>query len=372
MAAGNSGARVHRTPAGIATGRRATVHAGLDRGRSKKCGRDGPQSVGARERMGKTALHRLNVPLNALRAFEAAARHLSVKGAAMELGVTPSAVSHQLRGLEDSLGLTLMRRVGPGLELTEAGAKLAPDLTEGFARIVGAVGGLQQDRCSGPLRLSMLPTFATHWFSPRLTRYPFEQTGFDLLISTTQEAVDLSSGVADAAVRHGRGQWSGLRADLLFAETVGLFGAPVPGRPVPGRPEPDATRARVAATTLFLSQHRRDDYARWNATLPGGPIRPATVIMVDSVGLALRAAMDGAGVALAGAEIAASDVAAGRLTALFAHRIETDRGYYLVYPEALARDRRVRNLSRWMLGAAERERAMAQTLPTAATETRGP
>ena len=299
--------------------------------------------------MDKKTPWRLTVPLNALRAFEAAARHLSIKEAALELGVTPSAVSHQLRGLEDSLGLTLMRRVGPALELTEAGARLAPDLTAGFAQITRAVGGLKHERGSGPLRLSMLPTFAAHWLSPRLTRYPFERAGFDLLISTTQEAVDLSSGAADVAVRHGTGAWEGTRADLLFDETVGLFGMPA----LAGLP-PDEMRARIASMTLFLSQYRKENFARWNATLPGGPIRPAAVMRVDSSGLALRAAMDGAGVALAGVEIADFDAATGRLAELFTHRVHTGGGYYLVYPEALARDRRVRNLSRWMTEAAGR------------------
>lgn len=316
--------------------------------------------------MEKNSPYRLNVPLNALRAFEAAARHLSIKDAATELGVTPSAVSHQLRGLEESLGLTLMRRVGTRLELTEAGSRLAPDLTSGFARIIDAVGELRQDRSTGPLRLSMLPTFAAHWFSPRLTRYPFERTGFDLLISTTQEAVDLSSGVADAAVRHGKGEWDGLRADLLFEETVGLFGpSSLQGL------EGGVLRERIAAMTLVLSQHRKEAHARWNATLPGGPIEPAAVMMVDSSGLALRAAMDGAGVALAGVEIAAFDVGAGRLTGLFAHRIPTGSGYFLVCPDALARDRRVRNLRRWMVSAAEEERALAQRLAAEGQGSRG-
>ncbi|MEB3419206.1 LysR substrate-binding domain-containing protein [Salipiger marinus] len=297
--------------------------------------------------MDKKTPYRLTIPLNALRAFEAAARHRSIKEAALELGVTPSAVSHQLRGLEDSLSLTLMRRVGPALELTEAGARLAPALTAGFTQIIEAVGDLKHDRGSGPLRLSMLPTFAAHWLSPRLTRYPFERAGFDLLISTTQEAVDLSAGVADVAVRHGTGCWDGMRADLLFQETVGLFGMPV----LAGLCADDV-RARIAGMTLFLSQYRKENFARWNATLPGGPIRPAAVMRVDSSGLALRAAMDGAGVALAGAEIAAFDAETGRLAELFAHRAPTGGGYYLVYPEASARDRRIRNLSRWMTEAA--------------------
>ena len=110
-----------------------------------------------------TETMRLSVPLNALRAFEAAARHMSIKDAAEEIGVTPSAVSHQLRILEDLLGVELMRRVGPRLELTETGRQLSPDLTIGFTRIIQAVGAVKQERKLGPLRLSMLPTFAVHW-----------------------------------------------------------------------------------------------------------------------------------------------------------------------------------------------------------------
>lgn len=286
---------------------------------------------------------RLNVPLNALRAFEAAARLLSIKDAASELNVTPSAVSHQLKTLEEALGVDLMRRVGSRLELTPAGARLAPPLTEGFARISAGVADVTETRRKGPLRLSMLPTFAVHWLSPRLADYPFEKAGFELLISTSQEVVDLSAGAADAAVRHGAGQWNGLQADRLFGETVTLLAAP---SMVAGR-DP---RAVVAGANLFLSQHRPQNWADWNASLPGGPVTPGAVTMVDSTGLALRAAADGAGLTLAGWEMAEADVKAGRLTPLFDHRTDADGAYWLVYPEALATDRRVRNLRRWLLG----------------------
>ncbi len=290
---------------------------------------------------------RLAAPLNALRAFEAAARHLSIKKAADEIGVTPSAVSHQLRILEDVLGVELMRRVGARLELTETGVTLSPDLTAGFARIVRAVGTLKAERKQGPLRLTMLPTFATHWLSPRLVSYPFARAGFELLIATGQAPVDLIAGVADAGVRHGKGQWPGLTAELLFEESMGLLGPP--GTPSGG----DAhVREAIGCANLFLSQHRRADFERWNATLPGGPIKPAAITVTDSAGLGLKAAMDGAGFTLAGLEIAQCDIAAGRLVPAFEHRVEAQAGYYLVYPPALERDRRVRNLRNWMLAAA--------------------
>lgn len=290
---------------------------------------------------------RLAAPLTALRAFEAAARHLSIKAAAGEIGVTPSAISHQLRALETVLGVELMRRVGPRLELTETGQALSPELTAGFGRIAEAVGLLKSERKLGPLRLSMLPTFAAHWLSPRLTRYPFARAGFELLISTGQASVDLPAGAADAAVRHGRGSWPGVISDLLFEESLGLLGAP-------GlvRPDEESARRQIGRSILFLSQNRREAFERWNAGLPGGPLRPAAVTLVDSSGLGLKAAIDGAGVTLAGLEIAGQDMAAGRLARLFDHTLAADAGYHLCYPPALQRDRRIRNLRSWLLAEA--------------------
>jgi len=287
---------------------------------------------------------RLLVALNALRAFEAVARRLSVKAAAEELNVTPSAVSHQLRGLEERLGVDLLRRAGQRLGLTETGAILASELTAGFLRIAGAVGRVRRDRAVGPLRISLLPTFATHWLSPRLAAYPFDRRGFELQLSTTQAVVDLAAGEADAAVRHGCGSWPGLLADRLFAESVVLLGHG--GCAGAG---PEALRRRLGTCNLFLSQHRKRDFELWNAALPGGPLAFRGVTVVDSAGLALRAAIDGAGMTLAGYEIAAADIRAGRLADLFGHRVATGKGYYLAYPVALARDSRLRNLRAWLL-----------------------
>lgn len=301
---------------------------------------------------------RLSVPLNALRAFEAAARHLSIKDAAAEIGVTPSAVSHQLRILEELLGVELMRRVGARLELTQTGRLLSPELTAGFSRINEAVGSLRKERKLGPLRLSMLPTFAAHWLSPRMTSYPFARAGFELLISTTQTAVDLGAGVADAAVRHGRGAWTGVLSELLFDENVALLGRAADWLPA----DEAAIRKAISGTNLFLSQHRREDFRRWNDTLPGGPVNPAAITIVDSAGLGLKAAIDGAGLTLAGVEIASCDIASGRLSPVLRHRVSANAGYYLCYPPALARDRRIRNLRAWMLDEA------AATLETRAGE----
>lgn len=291
---------------------------------------------------------RFIVPLNALRAFEAAARHMSIKDAAEEIGVTPSAVSHQLRILEDHFGVELMRRAGPRLELTETGRQLSPDLTIGFARIIEAVGTVKKDRKLGPLRLSLVPTFAAHWMSPRMASYPFARSGFELLISTTQAAVDLAAGAADAAVRHGAGEWPGVLSERLFDETVTLLGRPAEAR----IGDETVLRKMISGANLFLSQHRRREFLRWNETLPGGPVKPGAVTIVDSSGLGLKAAIDGAGITFAGAEIAGCDISAGRLSPLLNHQVPAHAGYYLCYPPALERDRRIRNLRAWMLAEA--------------------
>ena len=285
---------------------------------------------------------RIPVPLNALRAFEAAARHLSIKEAALELAVTPSAVSHQLRTLEDMLGVTLLRRAGTGLELTPAGQRLAPGLHQGLTLIAEAVAGVREERREGPLRVNMLPTFATNWLSPRLSLYPFERRGFSLDISTTQEDVDLAAGVADAGIWYGGGQWPGLEADLLFEATIDLY-----SRPGFASGARRARIKRVSRANLFVSRHCLT-WRRWMDSLPGGPFEPAMVTRVDSGGLTLQAAADGAGVSIAVCELAESAVRLGRLESVFKHPVKAGVGFWLVYPKALSEDRRLDNLRGWL------------------------
>jgi len=285
---------------------------------------------------------RIPVPLNALRAFEAAARHLSAKDAALELGVTPSAVSHQLRTLEEALGVELLRRIGTRLELTEAGRRLAPGLNRGFEHIAQAVGNLRQERLDGPLRLNMLPSFATQWLSPRLARYPFERHGFSLEISTTQEGVDLAASEADAGIWLGNGLWQGLVADRLFEASVDLY-----ARPGYVRGSADERLAALRKANLFVSRHC-PGWRDWMESLPAGRFEPARTTQVDSGGLTLQAAADGAGVSIAVAELADAGVQAGRLESVIGHRMATGVGFYLVYPPALREDRRLLNLSRWL------------------------
>ena len=285
---------------------------------------------------------RIPVPLNALRAFEATARHLSIKEAAMELSVTPSAVSHQLRILEELFGVVLLRRTGTRLELTDAGHKLTPYLQQGFTQIAKGVDSLRQKRRDGPLRLNMLPTFATNWLSPRLSLYPFERRGFSLEISTTQDEVDLAAGVADVGIWYGNGHWPELQADLLFEATIDLY-----ARPGFATGSHRDRLDRVSQANLFVSRHCLT-WQRWMESLPDGPFKPAVVTQGDSGGLTLQAAADGVGVSIVVCELADSAVRLGRLTSVFEHPVNADVGFWLVYPDALREDRRLDNLRSWL------------------------
>lgn len=285
---------------------------------------------------------RIPVPLNALRAFEAASRHLSIKEAAAELGVTPSAVSHQIRTLEDSLGVELLRRVGAGLEMTAAGRQLAPSLNQGFQCIAEGVAQMRSQRQTGPLRLNMLPAFATNWLSPRLSRYPFERDGFSLDISTTQDDVDLAAGVADAGIWYGSGQWPGLNAELLFEAQIDLY-----ARPGFASGSPRERMDKIRHANLFISRHCLN-WRHWLESMPEGPIEPARITTVDSGGLTLQAAADGVGATIAVCELAFSAVQAGRLEPVFNRPVKDGAGFYLVYPDALRDDRRLALLLDWL------------------------
>ncbi|WP_435104607.1 LysR substrate-binding domain-containing protein [Arhodomonas sp. AD133] len=285
------------------------------------------------------------LPLNALRAFEAVGRHLSVRDAARELSVTAPAVSMQVRHLEEYVGVRLLQRQPRGLTLTRAGERLLPALTRGFDEIGGAVGELRSAMENAPLRLSVLPTFATYWLMPRMKDYPFGTAGFDLHISTSHDMVDLHAGHFDAAIRHGNGDWAEVDSELLFRESVDLVVSPADDYPG----GESGLRETLAAKTLFMSRHRRDAYKAWRAQFQSTLPAPAACVEVDSTGLAMKAAMEGLGVALVSVEMAAPELDAGRLVRPWPAGYALEQGYYLVCDPARRDDRRFRQFREWLL-----------------------
>ena len=159
-------------------------------------------------------------PLAALRAFEAAARHLSFTRAADELHVTQTAISHRIRGLEERLGVRLFRRLSRGLVLTDEAQRYLPAVRDAFARLEAATAELLARRTGGTLTASVVPSFAAKWLVPRLGRFRAADPDIDLRISTSQHLVDFAREDVDIGLRMGRGHYPGLRVDRLFGETL--------------------------------------------------------------------------------------------------------------------------------------------------------
>ncbi len=287
---------------------------------------------------------RPSVPLNALRAFEAAARHQSVKQAALELGVSASAVSHQVRQLEAILGVALFVRDGRGVKLTDEGAALLPRLVEGFGLIEAALDEHHGRRAYGPLRLSVLELFAHWWLLPRLSSYPLARRGFELEIEASQQVVSFDTDNLDAAVRIGKGAWPGVTCDHLFDERMGVYGLP---------------SVALDTAPIFVSRLRQQEWRDWCAG-PRPPVAAsAPIVLVETVSLALKAALDGAGLCFAGDRFAERDVLTGRLRRFDEAQAFSERGgYWLVYPPRGARDPRLQNFRTWLLDQVAAEQAM--------------
>jgi len=288
-------------------------------------------------------------PLNALRAFEASARHLSFVKAAGELHVTPAAVSHQVKNLEEYLGLQLFRRLPRGLVLVEAGEALLGELRDVFTRLDGAIERVLDSELRGPLTISVAPMFAVKWLLPRLRRFDALHPEIDVRMSTNLGLVDFQRDSVDAAIRLGGGRYPGLTADLLCGESVTPMCSP--------RLEQDHHPLRDPGQ---LAEHvlLHDDSLAFESSAPGwetwldaagvrldDPSRGPRFAQPDH---ALQAAIDGAGVVLGWCNLAADDLAAGRLVAPFERRLPLGASFYLVYPDAHADRPKVAAFRDWI------------------------
>src|SRR5450432_3173663 len=170
---------------------------------------------------GKLMEHRSRLPpLNALRAFEAAARHLNYSRVADELSVTPGAVSQQIQNLEDYVGASLFRRTPKGLLLTDAAQAALPALREAFDRLAEAASLLTAAVDGRRLTLTAAPSFAAKWLVPRLGRFEAAHPQVDVWLSADLDLVDFNSGEVDLAIRYGAGPYPGLEAVRLMHESV--------------------------------------------------------------------------------------------------------------------------------------------------------
>ena len=288
-------------------------------------------------------------PLNALRSFEATARLMTLAAAAEELNVTPSAISHQIRSLEDVLGVPLFHRVNRRLILTREGQVLLPGLSDAFRRMVAAVSALESNKHQGVLTVSTLETLAMHWFMPRLPSFQSTHPEIEVRISTTTRVVDFEHDDIDLAIRHGRGVWPGLSSDFLFAlETIPVCS---PTLATTGAPLDDP--ADLSQHILLHTDARPDEWPDWLASAGQPGLTPLRSLIFEKTNFALAAAMKGIGVAIADRHIVAEDIDTGRLIAPFPHALNRDTGYYLVYPANWADHPKIRMFREWLLSVAQ-------------------
>jgi len=289
-------------------------------------------------------------PLNALRAFEAAARHLSFTLAADELHVTQAAISHQVKGLEEILGIALFRRLPRRLYLTEEGQALLPELTAGFDRLAQAVARIGRQGRSGPLTVTLLTTFALGWLVPRLLRFQARHPEIDVHLSTSARIVDFTREELDCGVRHGLGNWPG----LAMTKVMDSYLTPLC---------PPAVAARLKRYEDLRTVpvvHAIGPVDEWNtwleaAGIPGLPLKKGAAF--DSTMIAVQAAMGGPAVAIGDPRFYPAELASGRLVQPFGLVVPEDKAWWFVCLPAMESRPKIEAFRDWLLEEA------AQTPP---------
>jgi LysR family glycine cleavage system transcriptional activator len=291
-------------------------------------------------------------PLNALKAFEAAARHESFTKAAAELAVTQGAVSHQVKALEAILRVRLFHRVRQRLVITDAGRAYLEVVRDAFDRLALGTERLLQRQNSGTLNLTTSPNFAAKWLVHRLGRFAEAHPDIDLRVSASLHHVDFAHEDIDLAVRHGNGNWPGLHVTRLYAEALFPVCSP---RLMRGR-RALRTPSDLRGHTLLHVNDRRD-WTRWLEVADvidvidvnlGGPI-------FNQASIAIDAAVDGQGVALARTALAAWDLVGGRLVRPFKPALDAPYAYWIVCPQANADLPKVSIFRDWLLAEAAEE-----------------
>jgi LysR family transcriptional regulator, glycine cleavage system transcriptional activator len=284
--------------------------------------------------------------LNGLRAFEAAARHLSFTVAASELNVTQTAVSHQIRRLEEELGVRLFVRRNRALALTPEAKDYLPGVRAAFNDLRLATDRLLRRDDDHVLTVSTLASLAAKWLLPRLATFQESHPGIDVRITTLPGLVDFRNGDVDAAIRYGRGHWPGTRADWLTADE--LF--PVCSPALLEGDKPLRCPEDLAHYTLLHSSGGYDDDWRLWLTAAGLPsnISKQPGLTFDLIFLTLQAAIDGSGVAMGRTSYVEADIAKGRLVVPFKVTLPADAGFYLVTPEAKADPPKLGAFRQWL------------------------
>ncbi|MBB4821902.1 LysR family glycine cleavage system transcriptional activator [Pseudomonas alcaligenes] len=286
--------------------------------------------------------------LNALKAFEIAGSTGSFTRAAEQLNVTQSAVSRQVRQLEEQIGEELLIRRHHHLELTRAGRKLLDALNQSFDRIELAVRAIQQKSHLNRLRVNAPPTFTSRWLLPRLGRLREQHPELELSITTRLQDSLAETGTLDCAIRFGNGEWEQLDATLLMQERHIAVCSPGLLASVQGNGEaPDLER--MTLLHVLASEDRR--YQTWQHWLDAAGIRGVDTrggYEFDLLDLAIRAALDGLGITIADWHMVTRELATGQLTQVLNVHVEGHQSYWLVTRPEQAESAALRTFQAWL------------------------
>ncbi|MBN3761506.1 transcriptional regulator GcvA [Burkholderia sp. Ac-20365] len=291
--------------------------------------------------------------LNALRAFEASARHQSFSGAAAELNVTPAAVGQLVRSLEEWLGVPLFHRGGRGrtpLVPTEVSLRALPDIRDGFDRLNLGFARLKERSTVGVLTVTVSPAFAAKWLLPRIDRFQTAWPDTDIRLDTSLKLMDFATQGIDIGVRYGAGHWPGLEAEKLMDEEVFPVCSPsFLEHHAELRGPGDLSRVTLIDD---LSVDRQTGFVTWDAWLKSAGTRLTSArasLKINNSAAVLQAAIDGHGVALARSVLARDDLAAGRLIRLFPEIARpSELAYYIVYRKECAELPRLVAFYEWL------------------------
>jgi LysR family transcriptional regulator, glycine cleavage system transcriptional activator len=313
-----------------------------------------------------------NAPLNALRAFEAAARHLSFKKAAKELHVTAGAVSHQIKVLEDHLGVALFRRLTRALELTPEAQSMLPKVREGLENLLEAVERVRARDNTTALTVIAPPNFAARWLIPRLARFTTRHPNLELHVASRptmidgREAAALPEPVADAQdapivmVRFGNGRYPGFKVDEVFtARYVPVCSPRLLAGEHPLRTPEDLRWQTLLHDDTVVEEGARPSWGDWLASVGVTDIDATRGPHFSDASLSFEAAIEGMGVTLAMKPLVRSEIEAGRLVVPFDISAPASYSYYLVIPESNGANASVQQFRAWLLEEAAPELAGA-------------
>lgn len=290
--------------------------------------------------------------LNALRAFEAAARHRSFVGAAQELYVTPAAVGQLVRSLESSLNVALFHRAPSGpsrLELTEEALAVLPDVQGGLERLANALERLRAGPISESIKVTLPPAFADKWLLPRLNRFQVRHPEVDLRLDTSGRLVDFKSERIDVGIRYGAGKWRGMQATYLLKDD--FFPVCSPALLGGEHPLQSPDDLRHHALIHDVSMEVEGSFPTWKSWLSNAGLANLEVqrgTRINDSAAVLQAAINGAGVALGRTSLVNEDLAAGRLVQPFGPSLTSDFSYYIIRRNGSPPSQAIDAFARWL------------------------